>query len=318
MNDRPAANPGPAAPPSPARADSRPDRVAASRAAVERALAELVESRDTLTDDCPDDLRAAIAHSLLAGGKRLRPVLVLLGCEACGGNVERALPLASAVELVHTYSLVHDDLPAMDDDALRRGRPTCHVAFGEAAAILAGDAMLTLAFELAPRGLPGDVAAACVVELARAAGACGMVGGQAADLAAEREPASVRTGEHLAAIHRRKTGALLACGPSLGARAAGADESRRTALLRYGRDLGLAFQIADDLLDLTGDAQTMGKSVRKDDAAGKLTYPALYGEADSRRRAADLIARARGELAMFGPAAEPLDELARFVLDRDH
>ena len=294
------------------------DRVGGLRLRVERALAGLVVSRETLTADCPDDLRAAIAHSLLAGGKRLRPVLVLLGCEACGGDADRALPLACAVELVHTYSLVHDDLPAMDDDDLRRGRPTCHRAFDEATAILAGDAMLTLAFELAPRGLPGDVAAACVVELARAAGACGMVGGQAADLAAERDPAGVRTGDRLEAIHRRKTGALLACCPSLGARAAGADESRRTALLRYGRNLGLAFQIADDLLDLTGDAQTMGKAVRKDAGSGKLTYPALYGVGESRRRAADLVAAARAELGSFGPAARPLDELARFVLDRDH
>ena len=226
------------------------------------------------------------------------------------------LTAAVAVELVHTYSLVHDDLPAMDDDALRRGRPTCHVAFDEATAILAGDALLTLAFGLLanlPRGLAGP----CAGELAAAAGAAGMVGGQQADLAAEGDPHSVASGEQLEAIHRRKTGALIAGACVLGGLTAGAPAATVDRLRAYGEALGLAFQIADDLLDLSQPAAVLGKTAGKDAAAGKLTYPALYGEAGSRRRAGELIAAALAAVDPLGEAAGPLRALARYAVERD-
>jgi geranylgeranyl diphosphate synthase type II len=243
-------------------------------------------------------------------------VLVLLACEACGGEIEAALPAACAVEMVHTYSLIHDDLPAMDDDDLRRGRPTSHIQFGEATAILAGDALLTLAFEVLARVEPPEVAALCCADLARGSGACGMVGGQAADL--EAEASGVRDGEHLKSIHRRKTACLLACSVRLGARIAGADAARLDALGIYGESVGLAFQIADDLLDLEGEEGKMGKGVRKDAERGKLTYPGLWGVSESRRKAEQLIQQACDALAPLGGRSRRLEDLARFILERDH
>ena len=298
----------------------------ALRDRVEAALDAALAPGGAVGGGCPDRLRAAMRHSLLAGGKRLRPALVLLSCRACGGDDARpdAVRAAVAAELVHTYSLVHDDLPAMDDDALRRGRPTCHVAFDEATAILAGDGLLTLAFGLLAEVRPATAAAACVAELAAAAGAAGMVGGQAADLAAEgRGPARPRagdrprTGEELEAIHRRKTGALIAAACGIGGTLADAPPDRLDALRSYGANLGLAFQIADDLLDLSADAATLGKTAGKDLAAGKLTYPALYGAAGSRRRADELTDAAAAALAPFGPPADPLRALARYAVERD-
>src|SRR5579864_3779639 len=225
----------------------------------------------------PSQLREAMAYSLLAGGKRLRPILVLLSCEACGGTTEAALPAACAIEMVHTYSLIHDDLPAMDNDDLRRGRPTNHVIFGEALAILAGDGLLTLAFEVLARNIsPAETAAACCADLARAAGMAGMVGGQVADL--EAEGRTVASLEELEGIHRRKTGALLASALTMGARIAQAGNEDRHRLANFGRCLGLAFQITDDLLDVCGSVQTLGKAVQKDASHGKLTYPSLLGE----------------------------------------
>ena len=324
------------------------------RGRVERALAAVLEpggpAGDLIGPGCPDRLRAAMRHSLLAGGKRLRPVLAL-ACEGAvrpgepGARARRStsgsdpaprdhgriemprsrsgltgdpgLAAAVAVELVHTYSLVHDDLPAMDDDALRRGVPTCHVAFDEATAILAGDALLTLAFGLLG-GLPPDLAGPCVADLATAAGAAGMVGGQSADLAAEGDPGDApHAGADLEAIHRRKTGALIASACTLGGRCGGADADALARLRAYGERLGLAFQIADDLLDLSQPAAVLGKTAGKDAAAGKLTYPALYGEAESRRRAETLVAAALADLAPLGPAADPLRSLARYAVDRD-
>ena len=311
-------------PTEPTEPTSPPDRVepfAGYGALRERVEAGLSEAVAGLGPGCPDRLRAAMRHSLLAGGKRLRPALTLLCHRVCGGEREdRALSAAVAVELVHTYSLVHDDLPCMDDDDLRRGVPTCHVAFDEATAVLAGDALLTLAFRTVGQ-LPPRLASACLNELADAAGAAGMVGGQAADVAAETDPASVRTGERLEAIHTRKTVALIGAACGLGAVTAGslsATDRRDAARLRaFGTRLGLAFQIADDLLDLSADSATLGKTAGKDVAAGKLTYPALYGEAGSRRRAADLIESATAELAAFGDAADPLRALARYAVERD-
>lgn len=267
--------------------------------------------------DCPPRLREAMAYSLLAGGKRLRPVLVLLACDACGGDWKRAMPAACAMEMIHTYSLVHDDLPAMDDDDLRRGRPTNHVVFGEAQAILAGDGLLTLAFEvLAKAAVPAEVTVACCADLANAAGWVGMVGGQVADL--EAEGARELALQDLEAIHRRKTGRLLNSSLTMGARVAQADADRLKRLSEYGRCLGLAFQITDDLLDVRGDAEAMGKAVRKDATHGKLTYPALLGEEVSLQKACDLIAEASDWIKPFGERGRHLDAMARFVLERDH
>lgn len=276
--------------------------------------------------DCPPRLRESMAHSLLAGGKRLRPLMVLLATEACGGSVDAALPAACAIEMVHTYSLIHDDLPAMDDDDFRRGRPTNHKVFGEAMAILAGDALLTLAFEvIATHTQPAAVAAACCADLASASGWCGMVAGQVADIEAEESasqraenPDSVAELHHLEAIHRRKTGRLLTSAVTLGARVAQADASLITRLSQFGKCVGLAFQIADDVLDVTGDATKIGKGVAKDAARGKMTYPGLLGMEASRLKADALIDEACQLLQPLGPKGEKLAALARFVTQRDH
>ena len=270
-----------------------------------------------LDSDCPEILRDSMAYSLLAGGKRLRPLLTLLACEAAGGQIESAMPAACAIEMVHTYSLIHDDLPAMDDDDLRRGRPTCHIQFGEAQAILAGDALLTLAFEIVARDIkPAAAAAACLVDLANASGAVGMVGGQVADLQAE--DAGLANVEELEAIHRRKTGRLLCAALTMGGRVAGASPEAIESLERYGAKVGLAFQIVDDLLDIVGEQVKMGKGVRKDASHGKLTYPALLGVEESRQRARALVAQACCSIAPFGERRRHLEALARFVLERDH
>lgn len=292
------------------------------RKRVEEQLARYV----ALPHACPPRLQEAMSYSLLAGGKRLRPVLVLLSCEACGGRIEDALPAACAIEMVHTYSLIHDDLPAMDNDDLRRGRPTCHRQFDEATAILAGDALLTLAFDVIARDVrPPEVAAGCCRDLAAAAGAVGMVGGQMADLEAEgrwgEKPGSTGDAEagvrHLEAIHHRKTGRLLSCALSLGSRIAQTTPEILRKLQIYGDKVGLAFQIADDLLDVAGDATRMGKKVHKDAELGKLTYPGLLGISESRRRAELLVEEACGELQPLGSAGRRLELLARFVIERD-
>ncbi|MGD9721658.1 MAG: polyprenyl synthetase family protein [Pirellulales bacterium] len=282
------------------------------RATVDRALAEYTD----FEDGCPDALREAMRYSLLAPGKRLRPMLVLAAAEACRGDAAAALPAACAVEMVHTYSLVHDDLPAMDDDDLRRGRPTCHKQFGEALAILAGDALLTLAFEVLARDVhPAAAAAESCRVLAQAAGACALVGGQADDLALQFSAGTLDT---LEAIHRRKTGAMLLAALQLGAVAAGADDDARAALTHYGQCIGLAFQIADDLLDVRGDAGALGKRVAKDSTRGKLTYPALLGVEHSERRAAELVREACAALEPLASDAEPLHALAHYIVERDH
>ncbi len=287
--------------------------------AVEAAL------RSTLaryTSDVPAALSAAMGYSLFAPGKRLRPLLVLLACEAAGGGVEQALPAACAVEMVHTYSLVHDDLPAMDDDDLRRGLPTCHKKYGEALAILAGDALLTLAFQVVGEGCPPRTAAVSCVELAAGAGAVGMVGGQVLDLAAEGRIEStgrVETAAHLETIHRRKTGALFRASLRLGVHAAAGERGADPALLAaaddYAAAFGLAFQITDDLLDVESTAEATGKRVGKDAARGKLTYPGLLGVAESRWKAAELGKEAVNAAAQLG--SDPLARLARYVVERD-
>jgi geranylgeranyl diphosphate synthase type II len=254
-------------------------------------------------------------YSLLAPGKRLRPALVLSSAEACGGSLESAIPAAIAVEMIHAYSLVHDDLPAMDDDDLRRGRPTTHIAFDEATAILVGDALQARAFEVLATGLAPSIAGRACAILARIAGPRNLVGGQADDLAAEKgalEP----TIELLEGIHLRKTAALLVGSLELGALTAQATNLQTEALIDFGKNLGLAFQIVDDLLDATGTAETVGKRTGKDAARGKLTYPALLGVEPSRIRAGELISRARKSLELFGSRAFRLNWLAGYVLDR--
>ncbi len=266
-------------------------------------------------DDCPGRLREAIRYSLLAPGKRLRPLLVLMATDACGCDYRGARPAACAVEMIHCYSLVHDDLPAMDNDALRRGQPTCHIRYGETLAILAGDALLAQAFEvISTLDCPAACVARCCGELAAAAGPCSLVGGQVDDLQGLPPGAGI---VELERIHRRKTGAMFRVSLRLGAIIGGANAAAAAALDEYGRNLGLAFQIIDDLLDVKGQADKLGKTVGKDAAQGKLTYPALLGEAGSRQRAGDLIAEARRVLARFGSKAAHLDALARYVLDRD-
>jgi geranylgeranyl diphosphate synthase, type II len=239
-----------------------------------------------------------------------------MSCQTCGCDSTRALPAACAVEMVHTYSLIHDDLPAMDDDDMRRGRPSCHARFGEATAILAGDALLAQAFEVLAGGIdPPAVAARCCAELAAAAGPCNLVGGQQDDLNAE----FARLGtEQLESIHRRKTGAMIRVSLRLGGIAAGADESQLAALSTYGEKLGLAFQIVDDLLDLVGTEASLGKRAGKDSGHGKLTFPAVLGVAESRQRAEQQIEAAIDALAPFGARANSLAGLARYVLERNY
>ncbi|HEV3119160.1 MAG TPA: farnesyl diphosphate synthase [Gemmataceae bacterium] len=274
----------------------------------------------------PAALLEALRYTLLAPGKRLRPLLVIMAAEAFDGHDKDALPAACAVEMVHTYSLIHDDLPAMDDDDLRRGLPTCHKKFGDAMAILAGDALLTLAFEVLASSYSPRSATACCRELAVGAGAVGMVGGQVEDLACERAANDsvrrVQSLEVLENIHARKTGALFRACLRLGAWAARGEDANgpASALLSeldaYGRCFGQAFQITDDLLDVEGDAGQTGKRVQKDAVRGKLTYPGLLGIEESRRRAERLCEEACGHLADFGSAGERLAGLARSILER--
>jgi len=262
----------------------------------------------------PARLAQAMEYAVSAGGKRLRPTLVLASCHAAGGSEEQALPAALGIELIHTYSLIHDDLPAMDDDDLRRGKPATHVAFGEALGILAGDALHTLAFELlALAPLPEDRIVAQVLTLALAAGAAGMAGGQVLDLEAEgSQPTEASVGQ----IHRLKTGALLQASLELGAHAAGAEAEMIAELGRAGSEVGLAFQIRDDILDATASSDELGKTAGKDAAAGKATWPALVGLEESERRATTLASQALERLSELGPAAEPLRHLVRLAVDR--
>jgi len=283
------------------------------RADVEAELDRLVpvESAD------PPSVHAAIRWSLFAPAKRFRPLLVTASGETFGATPRRLIRTACAFELLHTYSLVHDDLPAMDDDELRRGRPTCHVRFGEAAAILAGDALQTLAFQTIAEDetLDASLRVRLVAGLARAAGTPeGMVAGQAHDLAAEtRDDVS---GEELELIHRRKTGALIASAARAGALVAGASGEELKAVNAYALDLGLLFQITDDLLDVTASAFALGKTPGKDARAQKATYPALYGLEAARLRAHEVFERAGAALDLIDRPTAMLRGLARLVLER--
>jgi geranylgeranyl diphosphate synthase type II len=280
---------------------------------IEAALDRLVPPADAE----PARLHQAMRYSLEAGGKRLRPALVLDACAGVGGDAEACLPTACAFECIHTYSLIHDDLPCMDDDDLRRGRPSCHKQFDEATALLAGDALLTLAFTLTASNatsLGAERANAATAVLAEAAGAAGMVGGQMIDLLSEGVAPSA---ELVETIHLKKTTALLRGAVVAGAVLGGASAAQVTALSRYGTCLGLSFQIIDDILDIVGDEAKLGKPVGSDEGHAKATWPAVMGIDASRRRAAELCEEALGALTEFGVEAEPLRALARYVVERD-
>jgi geranylgeranyl diphosphate synthase type II len=262
----------------------------------------------------PPRLKEAMLWSLFAGGKRLRPILALSAWEALGGEPREILPQASALELIHTYSLIHDDLPAMDDDDLRRGRPTCHRVYGEAMAILAGDGLLSEAFRLLStpaRGIPKGRLLRAVADVAERAGLKGMVAGQAQDILSEGSPR--RPSEELSFIHRHKTAELITASVRMPAILAG---RALRPLTRYGRCIGLAFQIVDDLLDVEGDTQELGKTAGADEQRGKLTWPALYGLEASRRRARELLQEALKALEPLGRGAEPLRAIASYIVER--
>lgn len=264
-------------------------------------------------------LQEAFLYSTLAGGKRLRPILCLATGEAVGGDAKIALPAACAIEMIHTYSLIHDDLPALDDDDFRRGKPTCHVQFDESTAILCGDGLLTMAFELLSRtGMQDECAESrnwlkCIEIISTAAGCRGMVEGQARDLAFEGVQLDV---EALKTLHSLKTGALIQAAVECGALLGGGSNEQIDRLMHYARQIGLAFQIVDDILNVTGNPETMGKAVGTDQARGKNTYPALLGLDASRRFARERIDNALKALSIFDKKADPLREIARYIIDR--
>jgi geranylgeranyl diphosphate synthase type II len=288
-------------------------RLAERRQRIEQALAQWLFPPD---QELVPQLKAACEHAVFSGGKRLRPLVCVLVAEASGGTIEDALAAAAAIELVHCYSLVHDDLPAMDDDDFRRGRPTCHKVHGEAMAILAGDALLTRAFEVAARGSPMSVAAGVCAILGHGAGLSGMVNGQAGDLLGEGQSP---TEERVRWIHERKTAALFGAAARIGALCASSRRPEARALLDpasgYGHALGLAFQVVDDLLGRSGDSARTGKPVGKDDERKKLTYPAAIGEDGARAHAAALSEQARTEAAKF-PRPGDLERLASRLRER--
>jgi len=264
----------------------------------------------------PATIHRAMRYSLFAGGKRMRPALCLAAAAACGGREEGAMPLACAIECIHTYSLIHDDLPAMDDDDFRRGNPTSHKVFGEGIAVLAGDALLTQAFEILTRakGWPRYSHRELVLELSRAAGSLQLIAGQVADLEAEGKQIAA---PELKYIHERKTSALLCCAVRLGGMSANASPAQLRALTNFGYNVGLAFQIIDDILDITQTSEHLGKTAGKDAAAQKATYPSIVGLEKSRALATQLTGRAFAALRVFKGRATALEALARFLLVRD-
>jgi geranylgeranyl diphosphate synthase, type II len=287
--------------------------LAARQKEVDRALDRFLPTESV----APATIHKAMRYSLFAGGKRLRPILCLAAAEACGGKFAAALPPACAVECIHTYSLIHDDLPSMDNDDLRRGRPTCHKVFGDAIAILAGDALLTVAFEIASHAKPvsrydlRDV----MREITEAAGSRKLIAGQVADLEAEGKTLKR---EQVRSIHENKTAALLTASVRLGAMAANAGAKQLAAVTAFGRALGLAFQVIDDILDVTQTSEKLGKSAGKDLAAKKATYPAVFGLEKSRSEARRLTNHAHRALDTLGDAADVLRALADYLLAREY
>jgi geranylgeranyl diphosphate synthase type II len=274
------------------------------------ALNQTLEALLPPAGERPHKLHEAMRYSVFAGGKRLRPALCISACEACGGTAEQSVRAACALELLHTYTLIHDDLPAMDDDTLRRGRPTCHIAFDEATAILAGDALLTLAFEVLA-GIP-KIGGALALELARAAGSRGVIGGQMEDMDAEGKTPDANLVEY---IHRNKTAALIRAACVMGGICAGADAQTLEKLASYGENIGLAFQLADDLLDESATVEELGKDIGSDKACGKMTWPAVHG---IEKTAADMRGMETAALAALQGLEKPvlLEQLARFVVCR--
>ncbi|MDD2539537.1 MAG: polyprenyl synthetase family protein [Desulfuromonadaceae bacterium] len=269
--------------------------------------------------ELPHSVHKAMRYSIFAGGKRVRPILMLAACQAVGGNTEYAVPAACAMEMIHTYSLIHDDLPAMDDDDFRRGNPTNHKVFGEAIAILAGDALLTEAFKLAsdPRYTAGSEPSgllAVIHEIATCAGSYGMVGGQVIDMESEGSPdIDLATVQY---IHTHKTGALIKASVVAGALLGGAAGQQLAAITRYGEAAGLAFQIADDILDIEGTTEEIGKDAGSDEARGKATYPAVIGVAAAKEEAQSMMDEALSSLKIFGAEADPLRDIARYIVQR--
>jgi geranylgeranyl diphosphate synthase type II len=268
----------------------------------------------------PDRLHQSMRYSVLGGGKRIRPVLMLAACEAVGGDSRQALPAACAVEMIHAYSLIHDDLPAMDNDDLRRGRPTNHKVYGEATAILAGDGLLTEAFVLLSRsdvleGVSAVDRLTIINQLATHAGTRGMVGGQMVDMEVEGNPIDLPTLEY---IHTHKTGALIKAAIDIGGIIGGPLPEQREALQRYAAAVGLAFQIADDILDVTAKTEDLGKRSGSDQQRGKATYPALLGLTQARDHARELNEVANNALQIFGQEAQPLRAIARYIIERSY
>ncbi len=284
------------------------------RAVVENALGAYFSESQISASTVVDSMR----YSLFAGGKRLRPILCIAAAEAVGGREEDVLPVACALELVHTYSLIHDDLPAMDDDDLRRGRPTNHIVFGEAVALLAGDALLTEAFyimtkpELTKRVSPGALVKV-IGGIAHAAGCRGMIGGQLVDIQSEGKSGNPSLSEF---IHTHKTGALITASVRSGVIIGGGDESQIEAVTTYGERIGLAFQISDDILDVEGDSETIGKRVGADKQKEKVTYPAVFGLSRSKEIQTELVKTAIESLKIFGRPADPLRQIASYVVER--
>ncbi len=268
----------------------------------------------------PAVIHEAMRYSLFAGGKRVRPVLAIAAAEALGAKTAGVLPIAASLELIHTYSLIHDDLPAMDNDDFRRGRPTCHKVYGDAVAVLAGDGLLTMAFEVLSdpklqRTLPASALLSIIKEIATASGVFGMVGGQVVDMQSEGKEIDFPTLEY---IHTHKTGALIRASVRVGAIYAGAAKPQYLALTRYAEMTGLAFQIADDILDITSTQETLGKDIGSDLKKGKKTFPSFYGLDESRRRAREVVDNALGALKGFDRKADPLRELAKYIINRVH
>ncbi|NLM52550.1 MAG: polyprenyl synthetase family protein [Firmicutes bacterium] len=267
----------------------------------------------------PEEIHRAVRYSVFAGGKRLRPLLTITAANVFNVPLEHALPAACAIEMIHTYSLIHDDLPALDNDDYRRGRLANHKVFGEAMAILAGDALLTCAFETlareAPKYLPLETVVALQQEISRAAGTAGMIGGQVVDIISEGKPVDAETLEY---IHRHKTGALITCCIRCGAKMGQASAQQLALLSTYGEKIGFAFQIVDDILDITGEEEVLGKKTGSDAAKQKATYPALYGLEAAHKEAEKLLAEADACLEPFGEAAESLKSLAQMLVNRTH
>ena len=273
-------------------------------------------------EELASNLYSAMQHSLFAGGKRIRPILSIASFEAAGGKGERILSFACALEMIHTYSLIHDDLPAIDNDDYRRGKPTCHKVFGEAVALLAGDGLLTEAFRLmthphATERSPGDEALLLdlISEVAQAAGVSGMVGGQVVDIESEGKAVDLPTVQY---IHTHKTGAMILASVRVGARLGGAKETLLKALTRYGESLGLSFQIADDILNVEGKAALMGKQTGTDLFKRKATYPSVLGVEESKIRSKELVEMAVDALKQLGSEVDPLREIARFIIAREY